>query len=419
MNLFDELQWRGLVYQVSSEEKVREYLAVPGRSMYCGFDPTAKSLHVGNLVPLIALLRCRRAGHNPIFLGGGGTGMIGDPSGKSEERRLLDRETIAASLDNIRKQVEKLFRGPVDVVNNSEWLGPLTAIELLRDVGKHFTVNWMMAKDSVKSRIERDEVGISYTEFSYMILQAYDFFVLQQRFGCRLQIGGSDQWGNITAGTELIRRKTGSEAFALTFPLITTADGKKFGKSEKGAIYLDPEMTSPYEFHQFWLRVDDRDVVSFLKYFTFLSREEIEALAGETASRPEARAAQRRLAEEMTVLVHGEAELRRVERATEALFGGEPLEQLDADTLRMVLKEAPSVSYPKLEAVPDLPQILVDLGLCPSKGRARKDIEGGGLSLNNARVHQAARTLTEGDFLHGEVLVVRKGKKHYGVVRLG
>jgi tyrosyl-tRNA synthetase len=418
VNILDELRWRGLVYQVSNEEKLREYLSVPGQRMYCGFDPSAKSLHIGNLVPLLSLLRFKKAGHEPIFLAGGGTGLIGDPSGKSEERRLIDSEMIERSLDGIRAQVRRIFEDEVTIVNNADWLCPLSTIEFLRDVGKHFTVNWMMAKESVKNRIDREDVGISFTEFSYMILQAYDFYRLSQLHGCMLQIGGSDQWGNITAGTELIRRKTGQEGFALTFPLLTTADGKKFGKSEKGAVYLDPEMTSPYEFYQYWIRIDDRDVIPCLKQFTFLNREEIEALEAILKQVPEQRVPQRRLAQEMTRLVHGEQELSKIETASEVLFGKGDIMVVDVTTLKTALSEAPSVRYPSLEQLPDLAQILVDLGLCQSKGQAKKEIKAGGVYLNNERILEVGYTPTPADLLHGEALLLRKGKKHYGLALL-
>jgi tyrosyl-tRNA synthetase len=419
VNILDELRWRGLVYQVSNEEKLREYLSVPGRKMYCGFDPSAKSLHIGNLVPLLSLLRFKKAGHDPIFLAGGGTGLIGDPSGKSEERRLIDSEVIDRSIQCIKAQVARIFGGEVNIVNNADWLCSLTALELLRDVGKHFTVNWMMAKESVKNRISREETGISYTEFSYMILQAYDFYRLSQLHGCMLQIGGSDQWGNITAGTELIRRKTGQEAFALTFPLLTTADGKKFGKSEKGAIYLDPEMTSPYEFYQFWIRIDDRDVVNCLKQFTFLGKEEIEGLEAILQQAPEQRIPQRRLAQEMTRLIHGEQELAKIETASEVLFGKGDIALVDVTTLKTALTEAPTVSYPSLDQLPDLAQALVDLGLCTSKGQAKKEIKAGGVYLNNERVQDVGYIPQTSDLIHGEALLLRKGKKHYGLVILG
>ncbi len=418
MNIIDELKWRGLIYQVSDENKVREYLSTPGRSLYCGFDPTASSLHIGHLVPLLALYRFQRAGHKPIALMGGGTALIGDPSGKDVERQLIAKETIDASIESIKAQVSRIFGGDVRFVNNYDWIGCTTAIELLRDVGKYFTVNWMMQKESVKNRISRDEVGISYTEFSYMVLQAYDFAVLAERKECMLQIGGSDQWGNITAGTELIRKKLSKEAFALTFPLITTADGKKFGKSEKGAIFLDPKLTPVYDFYQYFVRTDDRDVIRFLRYFTFVPREEIEALEVALAERPEQRVPQRRLAAEMTRLVHGEAELRKVEAATSALFGTGDLREVDPDMLRTVFNEAPSVSYPSLEVLPDLPQILVDLGLSKSKGQARKDLEQGGVYVNNARIEPTWKPTAE-DLLHGRALLVRKGKKNYGLVQVG
>jgi tyrosyl-tRNA synthetase len=280
-------------------------------------------------------------------------------------------------------------------------------------------VNWMMAKDSVKNRISREETGISYTEFSYMILQAYDFYRLSQLHGCMLQIGGSDQWGNITAGTELIRRKTGQEAFALTFPLLTTADGKKFGKSEKGAIYLDPEMTSPYEFYQFWIRIDDRDVVKCLKQFTFLGREEIDELEAVLQRSPEQRVPQRRLAQEMTRLIHGEQELAKIETASEVLFGKGDIAIVDVTTLKTALTEAPTVSYPSLDQLPDLAQAMFDLGLCQSKGQAKKEIKAGGVYLNNERVQDVGYVPKTTDLLHGEALLLRKGKKHYGLVILG
>ncbi len=419
MNAFDDLNWRGLVYQVSDEAKVREYLARPGRRMYCGFDPTASSLHIGNMVPLLALLRFHKAGHRPIFLAGGGTGLIGDPSGKDQERTLLTREKLESNIAAIRAQASKIFGGEVTVVNNADWLEKLSAIELLREVGKHFTVNFMMAKDAVKNRLNREEVGISYTEFSYMILQAYDFYHLAATEDCLLQIGGSDQWGNITAGTELIRKKLGREAFALTFPLLTTADGKKFGKSEKGAIYLDPSLTPVWDFYQYWVRVDDRDVIRCLKIFTFLSAEEIGALEIALSERPEQRVPQRRLAAEMTRLVHGEAELQKIENAAEVIYGKGDIVSVDPATLRAAMQEAPSATYQGIEALPDFPQLLVDLGLCPSKGQARKDIAAGGIYVNNARLTDPAYAPAKADFIHGQVLLLRKGKKNYGLVSLG
>jgi len=428
MNIFDELSWRGLVHQVSDAEGLRKYLDTPGQAMYCGFDPTAESLHIGNLVPLLSLVRMLRAGHKPIFLLGGATGLIGDPSGKDKERELSNQQAVEGRAARIKAQMEAFVERNTGqkptVVNNYDWVKNMSAIELLRDVGKHFTVNWMLGKDSVKGRIDREEVGISYTEFSYMILQGYDFYHLCKEYGCRLQIGGGDQWGNITAGTELIRKKAAGDAFALTFPLITTASGKKFGKSEKGAIFMSTALTSPYAFYQFWINTEDADVVKFLKYFTFLTQEEIAALEAEVERAPQERAAQKALAAQTTIMVHGEEELTKVLAATEALFGKGDLRATDPGTLAAALESAPAKEY-AFAALPDLPQILVDLGLCPSKGQARKDIQAGAVSLNGDKVADAARALTEDDFL-GEVnatcgafLVLRKGKKNYGLVRLG
>ncbi len=423
MNIYDELKWRGLIHQVSDETKVREYLSTPGASMYCGFDPTAESLHVGNLVPLLCLVRMKRAGHHPLYLMGGATGRIGDPSGKDKERDLSDPEVMEARLEKIKAQIRRFVERNTgdrpDIVNNYDWTKDMTAIELLRDVGKHFTVNWMLQKDSVKGRIDRDDVGISYTEFSYMILQSYDFYHLQKTRGCKLQIGGGDQWGNITAGCEFIRRKAAhegeqAEAFALTFPLITTASGKKFGKSEKGAIYLNAEVTSPYAFFQFFINTDDRDVISFLKLFTFLNQDEISALEKELEEAPHLRSAQKRLAEEVTRMIHGQPELDRVLTATEALFGKGDLKTVDPATLRSALESAPHKHYTGDE-VPDIPQMLLDLNLVNSKGQARKDIKGGGVYLAGERVEDG-QEVTDADFIGGELLVIRKGKKNYGLI---
>ncbi|MFW5836831.1 MAG: tyrosine--tRNA ligase [Desulfovibrionaceae bacterium] len=419
MSVYDDLAWRGLVNQVSDEARVREYMGQEGASLYCGFDPTAKSLHVGNLVPLLSLARCRRAGLAPIFLLGGATGLIGDPSGKDKERELMTKERLDEQAANIERQVNGFFERntghSADVVNNYHWTEPLSAIELLRDVGKHFTINWMLGKESVKNRIGRDEVGISYTEFSYMILQAFDFYHLYKERGCRLQIGGGDQWGNITAGCELIRRKTASDAFALTFPLITTASGRKFGKSEQGAVYLSSELTSPYAFYQYFINAHDQDVVKLLKYFTFLSAEQIAELEAQATGNPAARDAQRALAREVTIMIHGEEELAKVEAATAALFGKGDVRRADPKTLKAAMETAPSMSCDRAQA-PDLPQMLADLGLCKSKGQARKDIRAGGVYVNGERVQDEAWRPTAGDFLGGEVLLLRKGKKNWGLV---
>jgi len=421
VNVFDDLKWRGLVHQTSGEDELREHLNTPGRVMYCGFDPTAKSLHIGNMVPLLALMRFAKAGHKPLALMGGATGLIGDPSGKDKERQLLSAGQVAAQADRIKAQIVKLFQdngASIGVVNNLDWIGKLSAIELLRDVGKHFTVNYMLAKDSVRGRIDREESGISYTEFSYMILQGYDFCHLRQEADCTLQIGGGDQFGNITAGLELIRRKTGLDAFAMTFPLITTASGAKFGKSEKGAIYLDPEMTSPYAFYQYWMNADDRDVVNYLRYFTFLSSEEIETLAQAVAERPHLREAQRTLATVMTTMVHGEAETKSVVKASEYLFGKGSLDGVGVRTLKAALETAPGKQFAGKGDIPDMVTLLVELGLCPSKSQARKDLAAGAVTVNNAKVTDGY-DFPDGDFVGGELLLVRKGKKNYGVVRLG
>lgn len=424
MNIFDELSWRGLVHQCSDEAELRKHLSSRDRVMYCGFDPTADSLHIGNLVPLMALARFAKAGHKPLFLLGGATGLIGDPSGKDKERQMRTADMVAASAEKIRSQAMAFFerQGVADrvtPVNNLDWTQPISVIEFLRDTGKHFTINYMMAKDSVKSRIGREDTGISYTEFSYMILQSLDYEYLSRTMGCSLQIGGGDQFGNITAGLELIRRKSGSQAFALTFPLITTASGAKFGKSEKGAIYLNTALTSPYAFYQYWINADDRDVCNFLRYFTYLDKEAIDALGVETAERPHLRAAQKTLARETTTMIHGAEELAKVEAVTEALFGGGDLRAVDAATLRAALEAAPGKNYDAASAVPPLPKLLVDLALCPSLSQARKDIKAGGIYLNNVRVADENQTLAATDYIGGNIALLRKGKKNYGVVTLG
>lgn len=421
MNIYDELKWRGLINQVSDEEKVREYLDTPGQYMYCGFDPTADSLHIGNLVPLLCLVRMKRAGHNPLFLLGGATGRIGDPSGKDKEREFTTIDKVESQAANIKAQIEAFCERntgeKAEVVNNYDWTKDISYLDMLRDVGKHFTINWMMAKESVKGRFGRDDVGISYTEFSYMLLQGYDYYHLYKEKGCQLQIGGGDQWGNITAGCELIRRKAQGEGYAVTFPLITTASGQKFGKSEGNAVFLNPELTSPYTFYQFWINTDDRDVINFLKYFTFLTEEEIAEIAKAHEEAPHTRAAHKRLAEETTIMIHGKEELEKVQAATAALFGKGDIKSVDATTLRGAMEAAPGVEYAKGE-LPDLPQILLDLGMVKSKGQARKDIKGGGLYINNERVADFEYVPGDADFIGGECMLIRKGKKNYGLVTL-
>ncbi|BDQ38308.1 tyrosine--tRNA ligase [Pseudodesulfovibrio nedwellii] len=426
MNIFDELKWRGLINQVSDEDKVREYLATPGASMYCGFDPTAESLHIGNLVPLLCLVRMKRAGHNPLYLMGGATGRIGDPSGKDKERELSNTDIMEERLEKIKGQVRRFVERNTgdrpDIVNNYDWTKDMTAIELLRDVGKHFTINWMLQKESVKGRIGREETGISYTEFSYMILQSYDFYHLFKTRNCKLQIGGGDQWGNITAGCEFTRRRSAhegeqAEVFALTFPLITTASGKKFGKSEGNAVYMNADLTSPYAFYQYFVNTDDADVIKFLKIFTFLDQDEIAEMEKQLEEAPHQRASQKKLAEEVTRMIHGQMELDRVLAATEALFGKGDLKAIDPVTLRSALESAPTFRYAPGD-VPDLPQMFVDLGLVKSKGQARKDLKGGGVYINGERVEED-HVVTDSDFIAGELLVIRKGKKNYGLITKG
>ena len=422
-NAFDELKWRGLVYDCF--EGVDDLLSREKITVYNGFDATADSLHVGHMVPLIALARLQRFGHHPIALAGGGTSMIGDPSGKSAERNLLAREEIEANVDSIKQQLAHFLdfevkSNPARVLNNANWLMPLTLLDFLRDIGKHFTINYMIAKDSVRNRIEREE-GISFTEFSYMLLQSYDFLHLHDVEGCKLQTGGSDQWGNITAGVELIRRvRGGGSAYGMVYPLITKADGTKFGKTETGTVWLSPQRTSPYRFYQFWLNADDRDVINYLKYFTFLPRERIDELAATAAERPEAREAQRVLAREMTSTAHGPSALARAEQAAQALFGGE-LGDLSGDDIQDIFAEVPSSQLPKTGFAgggQNVVDLLVDSGFLKSKGEARRAIQEGGIYINNHRVTDAAQTTATADLIEGQFLVLRRGKKNYHLIKV-
>jgi len=422
-NVFDELKWRGLVYDCF--EGVDELLGREPVTLYNGFDATADSLHVGSLVPLISLARLQRFGHHPIALAGGGTSMIGDPSGKVNERQLLPREQIEAYIDSIKKQMAHFLdfevkTNPARLVNNADWLTTVPMIDFLRDVGKYFTVNYMIAKDSVRNRIEREE-GISYTEFSYMLLQSYDFLYLHDRLGCKLQTGGSDQWGNITAGVELIRKvRGGGAAYGMVFPLITKADGTKFGKTESGTIWLSAERTSPYRFYQFWLNADDRDVINYLKFFTFLSRERIEELTAVTAERPEQREAQRVLAREMTELVHGPSALARAEQASQALFGGD-IAGLPGEDIQDIFAEVPSSELPKTDlegAGINIVDLLVNTSFLKSKGEARRAISEGGIYLNNQRIGEPNQQVSITNLLDGRFLVLRRGKKNYHLVKV-
>jgi tyrosyl-tRNA synthetase len=427
MNIFEELQWRGLVADCTDAAQFRARLAFAPITLYCGFDPSADSLHVGNLVPLLGLRRFQLAGHHPIAVAGGATGSIGDPSGKSAERQLLTKETLAANIAKVKPQLARLLEfdtakspshNPARLVDNADWTAGVGYLDFLRDIGKHFSVNQMVAKESVRARMEDREAGISYTEFSYMLLQAFDFYVLCRDFGCELQIGGSDQWGNITAGIDLIRKKLGRHAFALTLPLITNADGTKFGKTEAGAVWLDPQRTSVYRFYQYWIRTDDRDVVRYLKFFTFLDREEIAALEKEHAANPGARAAHAALATAVTDLVHGEAATREAQRASALLFGG-GLDGISETTFTEIVGEVPTQPAEASRFAGTgtaLVDLLVHAGLCPSKGQARKDIEAGGIYVNNVRAADAHRAVTTGDLLFGRHVLLRKGKRNYAVV---
>ena len=422
MSILEELNWRGLVADCTDTAELTKKLSAP-TTLYCGFDPTADSLHVGNLVPLLALRRFQLHGHHPIAVAGGATGSIGDPSGKTAERQLLTKEILDGNIASVKVQLAKLLdfetkQNPARLMDNASWTAGVSYLEFLRDIGKHFSVNQMVAKESVRARMEDREAGISYTEFSYMLLQAFDFMVLRRDANCELQIGGSDQWGNITAGIELTRKKLSQHVYGLTLPLITNADGSKFGKSVSGAIWLDPKRTSVYRFYQFWINTDDRDVIRYLKYFTFLSRDEIESLEKQHAENPGGRVAHKALAKAATDLIHGESATHEAIRASEILFGGE-LAGVSEATFNDIVGEVPTkeIERVKLDGVGlPLVDLLVHSGLCPSKGQARKDIEGGGVNLNNVREASSARAVTTNDLLFGKHILLRKGKKNYVVV---
>ena len=421
MNLYEELQWRGMLYDAT--DGVREALAQPGITGYIGFDPTAASLHVGSLLPIMGLVRLQRHGHTPIALAGGGTGMIGDPSGKTTERQLLSKEQLAENLAGIRGQLAHFLdfdrkTNPALLLNNADWLTTISMVDFLRDVGKHFTVNYMLAKESVKQRYERGD-GISFTEFSYMLLQAYDFLMLYDRHNCILQMGGSDQWGNIVAGTELIRKLRGAKGYGMVFPLVTTSAGVKFGKTEAGAVWLDPNLTSPFRFYQFWFNTDDRDVARYLKFFTLLEQAEIAELEASIEAAPEKREAQRRLGEEVTRMVHGEAHLQRALLATRVLFGGE-MAGLSAGDVLDIFADVPSHELPRTSfegtGLP-LVEAVVACGIVPSKGAARRLIESGGINVNNRRVTDTQAALDLSTLIEGQCLVLRKGAKDYHLAR--
>jgi len=422
-NLLKELQDREFIHQIS-DPALGELLARESVSAYAGFDPSASSLHLGHLIPVIGLMRLQRAGHRPIAVVGGATGMIGDPSGKDQERQLLNLETIRANEDALRTQLSRFLdfdcgSNSALLVNNYDWLGTFSYLDFLREVGKHFSVNAMIAKESVKQRLENRDQGISYTEFSYQILQSYDFYHLWKTEGCKLQIGGSDQWGNITAGIDLCRRMGGDQLYGITFPLLMTAGGKKFGKSEGNAVWLDAALTQPYEFYQYFIQTDDRDVIRFLKLFTFLPMDRLKELEAELRERPEDRVCQRTLAAEVTRLVHGQSGLNAAEGATRILFGGEPIEGFNDSVLKTVFADVPSkiLARDRLNTGIPVVDLLVESAVCKSKGEARRLISSGGAYCNNIRLDDSDRVMTAQDLASESVLVLRSGKKRYFLVQ--
>ena len=420
MNLIEDLRWRGLLAQTTDEAALLEALKKP-ITLYVGFDPTAPSLHAGNLVVLLVLRRFQLAGHNPIALVGGATGLVGDPSGKNEERTLNSAEIVEGWVNRIRTQVSAFLdfdapKNPAAVVNNLDWTSPLSAIEFLRDIGKHFSVNQMLSKDSVSARLEGG--GISYTEFSYQVLQSYDFLELYRRNNCTLQVGGSDQWGNIVAGLDLIRRVEQGSGHALTVPLLMKADGTKFGKTAGGSVWLDQEMTSPYAFFQFWLNSDDKDVINFLKVFSFKSHAEITELEKSHNENPGLREAHRALARELTSLVHSEETTQRVEAAARALFGQGELSELDEATLASALAELPRTTVSSKEEIPTWVDLLAATGVVDSKSAARRIVKEGGAYLNNVKISGEDFRPSKSDFLCGKYAVLRKGKRDLAAVEL-
>lgn len=416
MDLLQDLAWRGIIYQQTDEEGLKNSLSKESISLYCGVDPTADSMHIGHLLPFLTLRRFQQHGHRPIVLVGGATGLIGDPSGKSEERKLLTLDTVQDNVAGIKKQLETIFEfegenGAI-MVNNYDWAGSMDVVTFLRDIGKHIGVNYMLAKDTIASRLE---TGISFTEFTYTILQAMDFLHLYEHHNCKLQIGGSDQWGNITSGLELIRKvqPDGSKAYGLTIPLVTKADGTKFGKTESGAIWLDPEKTTPYEFYQFWINTADADVVKYLKIFTFLSHEEIEQLERAVQEEPHLRKAQKVLAEEMTRLIHGEDSLEQAIKISQALFSGD-VRILSAAEIEQGFKDVPAYTAENEENLVDL---LVAAKISPSKRQAREDITNGAVTVNGEKITDTAYTLTENDRIEGQFTIIRRGKKKYTLIK--
>jgi tyrosyl-tRNA synthetase len=422
-SFLEELRWRGFLEAATSED-IDAYLLESRRTMYVGFDPTADSLHLGNLIPVMALAHAQRHGHRPVVLVGGGTGLIGDPSGKTSERALLTLEKAQENAAQIRTQLSRFFDLSSDdrglMLNNADWLLPLKMLEFLRDIGKHFSVNEMIKRDSVRTRLEERDQGISYTEFSYMLMQAYDFLYLFQHYDCTMQLGGSDQWGNILSGKELIRRMLGKRSEGITFPLLTTSTGRKFGKTEEGSVWLDARRTSPYQMYQYWLQTADADVIRYLKLFTFLEQDRIGALEAEVAARPEKREAQRTLAAECTALIHGEAVVHAVEAASRILFQASD-ELPSAETVAMLASEMPvtEIDRAKLESGTGLIELLVSTRLADSRGAARKLVEGGGVYMNNQRETQPGKTISTADLKWPGAILLRAGKKNYHLVKVG
>ncbi|HCV8357341.1 TPA: tyrosine--tRNA ligase [Staphylococcus aureus] len=413
--LIEDLKWRGLIYQQTDEQGIEDLLNKEQVTLYCGADPTADSLHIGHLLPFLTLRRFQEHGHRPIVLIGGGTGMIGDPSGKSEERVLQTEEQVDKNIEGISKQMHNIFEFGTDhgavLVNNRDWLGQISLISFLRDYGKHVGVNYMLGKDSIQSRLEH---GISYTEFTYTILQAIDFGHLNRELNCKIQVGGSDQWGNITSGIELMRRMYGqTDAYGLTIPLVTKSDGKKFGKSESGAVWLDAEKTSPYEFYQFWINQSDEDVIKFLKYFTFLGKEEIDRLEQSKNEAPHLREAQKTLAEEVTKFIHGEDALNDAIRISQALFSGD-LKSLSAKELKDGFKDVPQVTLSN--DTTNIVEVVIETGISPSKRQAREDVNNGAIYINGERQQDVNYALAPEDKIDGEFTIIRRGKKKYFMV---
>ncbi|MFW5656603.1 MAG: tyrosine--tRNA ligase [Bacteroidota bacterium] len=429
MGFVDDLKWRGLLHDITpgTEEQLEKEMT----TAYIGFDPTADSLHVGSFSPIMLLKRFQLAGHKPVALVGGATGMIGDPTGKSQERNLLNEEVLQKNLNGIKKQLEKFLdfgsdsENAAEMVNNYDWMKEFTFLDFIRDVGKHITVNYMMAKDSVKKRLGEDsKTGMSFTEFTYQLVQGFDFLWLFENKNCKLQMGGSDQWGNITTGTELIRRKNGGAAYALTIPLVTKSDGGKFGKTESGNIWLDPERTSPYAFYQFWLNASDADAAQYLKTFTLLSREEIESLISEHEKSPHLRVLQKRLAKEVTIMVHSKADYENAVAASEVLFGKattDKLRTLDERTFLSVFDGVPTFAVSKevVENGVDILDLLAEhTSVFPSKGELRRTIKGGGLSINKEKITDQEKQIDAGDLLNEKYILVQKGKKNYFIIHI-